>query len=56
VLGVELITTGIKRKLESAAKMLAASKAAAFVAGAGTISTAVSGYQAVECTWKCVKR
>ncbi len=56
VLGMEMVTTGAKRKLESIAKLAAKAKAAAWIAGAGTFSTSVSGIQMVSCSWKCVKK
>lgn len=56
VVGIELATSGALRKLEKAAQVAAAARAAAWIAGAGTYSTALSGMQAVTCTWKCAKR
>lgn len=55
VIGLEVATTGLIRGLESAAKVIAAAKAAAFISGAGVVLTAVSGFQAVQCTWSCAK-
>ena len=52
----EAITSGIARKLKAYAQLLARQKAVQFVSGAGTVSTALSGAQAVSCTWRCAEK
>lgn len=56
IVGFEIAQTGLQRKLHKAAELAAKKKLAAFIAGGGHLSLAVSGYQAVSCTWKCTEK